>query len=41
VRTTMESAMELAVPLKVEVKVGSNWAELRAVEEAVPTLAHR
>jgi DNA polymerase-1 len=40
VRTTMESAMELAVPLKVEVKVGNNWAAMRAVEEAVPTLAH-
>jgi DNA polymerase I len=41
VRTTMESAMELAVPLKVEVKVGTNWAAMRAVEEAIPTLAHR
>lgn len=44
VRATMESAMELAVPLKVEVKVGNNWAEMRAVEEveeAMPTLAHR
>ena len=38
VRTTMESAMELAVPLKVEVKVGNNWAAMRAVEEAVPNL---
>jgi DNA polymerase-1 len=32
VRTTMESAMELAVPLKVEVKVGANWAEMRPLE---------
>lgn len=31
VRATMESAMELAVPLRVEVKAGANWAEMRAV----------
>jgi DNA polymerase-1 len=33
VRETMEGAMDLSVPLRVEVKVGSNWAEMRAVEE--------
>jgi DNA polymerase-1 len=32
VRETMEGAMQLSVPLKVEVKVGSNWAEMRGVD---------
>ncbi|MGH7879229.1 MAG: DNA polymerase, partial [Candidatus Binataceae bacterium] len=29
VRLAMEEAATLAVPLKVELKVGSNWAELK------------
>jgi DNA polymerase I len=32
VRATMEGAMQLAVPLKVDVKVGPNWAEMRSLE---------
>ena len=34
VRDTMEHAVELAVPLKVEVKAGTNWAAMRPVEAA-------
>ncbi len=30
--TIMESAMELAVPLKIDLKVGDNWEEMRGLE---------
>jgi DNA polymerase I-like protein with 3'-5' exonuclease and polymerase domains len=31
VREEMSSVMDLAVPLKVDVKVGPNWAECEAM----------
>ncbi|MFQ3535629.1 MAG: DNA polymerase I [Aggregatilineales bacterium] len=33
VRTTMESAYQLSVPLRAEVNIGANWAEMEAADD--------
>jgi DNA polymerase-1 len=39
VREVMEGALQLAVPLTVEVKLGRNWGEIAPVEEAAEAAA--